>query len=244
MLEATHTDLQKHVTQVNAILQAICERSSPAPLVNLSDGVIALAKSCPHDLCREVITEFGIREIALRLPIPNADSPRFWIAIREQWGPSGKKHRLTFIQCGLKLYVGERTEEAIQCVRLEWVAPTCDENGVESYQGTHAGHPHWHIDQSALIGQEDYLRSLEILTAPTSITPEIFTGDTPAALSRPLLDFSWLQSIHFPARAQWMQSEWDGLEVPGPHQCEPKNLDELTHWWAGALRYFSTELSG
>lgn len=67
MLEATHTNLQKHVTQVNAVLQAICETSNPAPLVNLSDGVIALAKSCPPDLCREVITDFGIREIAVRL---------------------------------------------------------------------------------------------------------------------------------------------------------------------------------
>jgi hypothetical protein len=242
MLEATHTNLQKHVTDVNAILQVICETPNPAPLVNLSDGIIALAKSCPPGVCREVITEFGIREIALRLPIPNPDSPRFWIAIREQWGPSGKKHRLSFIQCGLKLYVGERTEEAIQCVRLEWVAPTLDDNGVESYQGKHAGHPHWHIDQSALIGQEDYLRSLEILTAPTSTTLEVFTGDTPAALSRPLLDFSWLQSIHFPARAQWMQTKWDGQHVPGPHQCEPNDLEELTHWWEGALRYFSGEL--
>jgi hypothetical protein len=242
MLEATPTDLQKHVKQVNAILQNISEASNPAPLVTLSDGLITLAKSCPADMCREVTTDFGIREIALRLPVPDINNPRFWIALQEQWGWKSK-HKLWFIQCGLRLYMGERSEEtALQCVRLEWVAPTYDDNGVESYQGKHAGHPHWHIDQSALIGQEDYLRSLEILTAPTSTAPEVFTGDTPTALSRPLLDFSWLQSIHFPARAQWMQTKWDGQHIPGPHQCEPNDLEELTHWWEGALRYFSGEL--
>lgn len=242
MLEATPTELQKHATGVNAILQKISEASNPAPIANLSDGVITLAKSCPAELCREVTTDFGIREIALRLPVPDIRNPRFWIALQEQWGWK-TKHRLWFIQCGLRLYIGERSEEAIQCVRLEWVAPTYDNNGIESYQGKHAGHPHWHVDRSALIGQEDYLRSLDILTAPASqIEPEIFDGAIPEAPSRPLLDFSWVQSIHFPARAEWMQSEWDGLQVPGPHQCEPNDLDELTHWWAGALRYFSTEL--
>jgi len=92
-------------------------------------------------------------------------------------------------------------------------------------------------------GQEDYLRSLEILTAQAPQTEaEEFSSAIAGAPARPLFDFSWLQNIHFPAQAQWMQSEWDGQHVPGPHQCEPNNLDELTHWWDGALRYFSTEL--
>ncbi len=162
-------------------------------------------------------------------------------------GDGERQHKCSFIQCGLRLYIGERAEQAIQCVRLEWVAPTSDSNGADNYEGKHAGHPHWHIDQSALFGQEDYVRSLESLTAPVPQTgPEDFSGVMPEP-SRPLIDFSWLQRIHFPARAQWMQSEWDGLKIPGPHQCEPNTLDELTHWWAGALRYFFhrvTPLSG
>lgn len=241
MLEATPTKLQRHASDVSAVLKKICEAPNPAPIATLSEDVLTLAKSCPPDLCRQVTTDFGVPEIALRLPIPDISNPRFWIALHEKWGWT-KPHRLRFVQCGLRLYVGERSERAIQCIRLEWVAPTADSNGIESYEGKHAGHPHWHVDQSALFGQEDYVRSLESLTAPSQTEPEVFSGVIPDESGRPLTDFSWLKGIHFPARAQWMQSEWDGLTVPGPHQCEPNDLDELTNWWAGALRYFSAEL--
>jgi hypothetical protein len=244
LMKATPTDLHKHTAQINAILHEICQAGDPAPLIDFSEGIITLAKSCSPVLCREVTTDFGRLETALRLPIPDILNPRFWIQIQERWEWKSA-HKLSFMQCGLRLYMGVKGEEAIQFARLEWVAPTYDESGVASYRPTHAGHPHWHIDRSALVGQEDYWRSLEILTTPTppQTQPEQFSGDTPTAPSRPLFDFSWLQNIHFPARAQWMQTEWDGQEVPGPHQCEPNNLDELTHWWGGALRYISAELS-
>ena len=242
-MDVTRTELQKHASQVNAVLQETCDASNPAPLVHLVDVSIALAPSCPPTLCREVTTDLGLREIALRLPIPDTRNPRFWVAIQEQW-QWRTKHRVCFIQCGLRLYVGDRSEGATQFLRLEWVAPTRDALGVLAYQGTHAGHPHWHIDRSALLGQEDYLRSLELLTAPIAEPePEEFSEFTvQRGTIEPLLDFSWLQKMHLPARAQWMQSEWDGIEVPGPHQCEPNHLDELTHWWIGALRYVSAEL--
>jgi hypothetical protein len=243
MLKVKRTDLEKHTTRVNAVLQDVCEAPSPAPLVHLVDGTITLAMSGssagPNALCREVTTDLGSREIALRLPIPDTHDPRFWIAIHEQWEWTSK-NRVCFVQCGLRFYIGTRGEEAIQFLRLEWVAPTIHD-GVESYQGAHAGHPHWHVDRSALAGQEDYLRSLELLTAPAPQT-ETEEFSSAGVQIRPPFDFSWLQNIHLPARAQWMLSEWDGQHVPGPHQCEPNNLDELTHWWAGALRYFSTEL--
>jgi hypothetical protein len=210
------------------------------------DGTIALAKSCPGALSREVTTDLGVREIALRLPIPDTRDSRFWIAMQEQWDWKSK-HKVCFRECGLRLYAGDRSEEAVQFLRLEWVAPTSDGDGAQIYQGKHAGHPHWHVDRSALVGQEDYFRSLEILTAP-ALAPhagvEDFSGTAAliTAPAQPLLDFSWLQKVHLPARAQWMQSEWDGRQVPGPHQCEPTSLDELVHWFAGALRYFSAEL--
>ncbi|HTX36943.1 MAG TPA: hypothetical protein VME43_18065 [Bryobacteraceae bacterium] len=185
-------------------------------------------------------TDLGFRETALRFPIPNARHPRFWVAMQEQWKWKGK-HKVRFMECGLRLYVGGRDEEAIQFLRLEWVAPTFDNSGVQIYQGAHAGHPHWHIDRSALVGQEDYLRSLEILTAPA---PEAGAEEfNEGALVVPRLDFSWLQSMHLPAQAGWMHPpSWDGRTVPGPHQCEPSSVAELEHWWVGALRYFSVEL--
>jgi hypothetical protein len=241
-MEAKPTELQRHTRDVNSVLQGISEAPDPAPLIDFHDGLIAVANSCPSGLGREVTTEFGIREMALRLPIPDTLNPRFWIAIRERWQYKSR-HRLSFIECGLRIYIGDKNEEAIQFVRLEWAAPTYDHNGIQSYPGRHAGHPHWHVDRSALVGQEDYLRSLDILTRPTPQTePEEFSGAVSSTPPRPLFDFSWLQNMHFPARAQWMQSEWDGQQVPGPHQCEPNSLDELTHWWAGALRYFIGEL--
>jgi hypothetical protein len=241
-MEATRTELQEHTKRINAVLQVVCDAPNPAPLVQLTDGTIALATSCPGPLRREVTTDLGIREIALRLPIPNSNNPRFWIAMQEQW-EWRTKHRACFVQCGLRLYMGDRSEAAIQFLRLEWVAPTLH-GGVESYQGGHAGHPHWHVDRSVLVGPEEYFRSLEMLTAPSPEEAEDF-GEASASdstIAQPLLDFSWLQRIHLPARAQWMQVEWDGSQVPGPHQCEPISLNELVRWWAGALRYVSIEL--
>jgi hypothetical protein len=239
-MEATRTELKEHTKRINAVLLETCDASDPAPLVHLADGTIALATSCPTALRREVTTDLGLREIALRLPIPDTRHPRFWIAMQEQWEWKSR-YRACFRQCGLRLYVGDRSEEAVQFLRLEWVAPTCNDDGSRIYEGKHAGHPHWHVDRSALVGQEDYARSLESPTAPAPGAEE-FTEAAASAPAQPLLDFSWLQYMHLPARAQWMLLEWDGRQVPGPHQCEPENLDELTHWWAGALRYFSTEL--
>jgi hypothetical protein len=241
-MEAKRAELQGHTKNINSLLQDICEAHDPAPLVHLTAGIIMLAPSCPPPLRRGVTTDLGLSEIALRLPIPDAENPRFWIAIQEEW-EWVSKHKACFRRCGLRLYLGEKDEEATQFLRLEWVAPTLHE-GVQSYEGAHAGHPHWHVDSAALVGPEEAFQSLEALTAPSPEKPEDF-GDVVMAdkVSQPLLDFSWLQHLHLPARAQWMNKEWDGSQVPGPHQCEPNSLNELVRWWDGALRYISAELS-
>jgi hypothetical protein len=241
-MDVTRTELQKHTKHINAVLQETCDATDPAPLIQLADGTIALATSCPWALRREVTSDLGVRETALRLPIPDTDNPRFWIAMQEQWQWISS-HRARFLHCGLRLYSGERSGEAIQFLRLEWVAPkTLD--GIPSYQGKHAGHPHWHIDRSVLIGRTEYSRFLGIPTDPVQQEAEEFseavTSDNAAA--RAAHDFSWLQKIHLPAHAQWMLQLWDGSKIPGPHQCEPNSLDELERWWAGALRYVSSEL--
>jgi hypothetical protein len=242
-MDVKYAELKQHATRINAVLQETCDTSHPAPLVQESDGIIALAASCPSALSRTVTTDLGGRELALRLPIPDASNPRFWIVIQEQWEWKTKKskYKVYFRACGLRLYAGDRSEEAVQFLRLEWVAPTFGDDKIPVYQGTHAGHPHWHVDKSALVGQEAYLRSLEIQTA---LQVEEFSeaATSISATAQPLLDFSWLQNIHLPARAHWMQLEWDGQHVPGPHQCEPDSLNELANWWAGSLRYVSTEL--
>ncbi len=194
-------------------------------------------------LSRKVLTDLGSSEVALRLPIPDVHRPRFWIALHERWIPVSR-HKIRFRECGLRLYAGTVDEDATQILRLEWVAPTEDPEGISSYQGKHAGHPHWHIDRAALIGPADYLHSLEALSASDAeLETEEFGATTASSEPRGLrLDCSWLQDIHLPALARWAQLAWDGHKIPGPHQNEPYSLEELANWWTGALRYFSAEL--
>jgi hypothetical protein len=125
------------------------------------------------------------------------------------------------------------------------VAPKVGSGGEPIYDGTHAGHPHWHIDRAALVGPEEQSRSFEALTMPeSSLGLEEFAGSAtpPASTNRLLYDCSWLQRMHLPARADWMASEWDGRTVPGPHQCQPDSILGLSRWWCGALRYLAAEL--
>ena len=133
--------------------------------------------------------------------------------------------------------------EALQFLRLEWVAPTVDPEGAEVYDGKHAGHPHWHIDRAALVGEDDYLKALETLTLPEQRTDaEVFRPAVNQTPPRFVHDCSWLPKMHLPAQAGWMHVEWDAHKVPGPHQSEPESMRELDQWWAGALRYLITEL--
>lgn len=244
-MEAKRTALKDHATNIAKILDEVCDAASVGPLVKAVDLVIATLNSTP--LSRRVTTDLGGSEFALRLPIPDAQQARYWIGVHERWEWKGKR-KIRFLDCGLRLYVGGKDEEAVQVLRLEWVAPTLDPDGEPIYQGRHAGHPHWHIDRPALVGPEDYWRSLETLTAPApELQPELedfseTAVDQIPARTRLVHDCSWLQKMHLPAQAQWMQSKWNGSAIPGPHQCEPSSLEELERWWAGSLRYLVAEL--
>ena len=244
IMEIKFAELNSHVSDIRVILQEICEISDPVPLVTAQDLVISAVGSTP--IARPVTTDLGEIEVALRLPIPDAGQARFWIGLHERWAWY-RKYKIRFRDCALRLYAGAIDEEALQLLRLEWVAPEY-KDGEPIYQGRHAGHPHWHIDRAALVGPEEYIHSLEVLTLPSpSPQPslELFNSETSeSGLSepRPLQDCSWLQKIHLPAESRWMKTEWDGHEIPGPHQTEPENLKELSHWWAGALRYLTSEL--
>jgi len=244
-MEAKPTDLKGHASKIGRILDEVCGASRAGPLVLAGDLIIATANCMP--LSRRVTTDLGGGEFALRLPIPDAQQPRYWIALHEHWEWKNK-HKIRFRDCGLRLYIGGKEEEAVQLLRLEWVAPTSDPDGEPIYQGKHAGHPHWHIDRSALVGPGDYWRSIEALTAPApELQPELevfseATVDLIPARTRLVHDCSWLQKVHLPAEAEWMRSEWNGSAIPGPHQCEPSSLEELERWWAGALRYLVAEL--
>jgi hypothetical protein len=153
------------------------------------------------------------------------------------------RHKIRFRVAAVRLYIGASDEEIMQFLRLEWVAPSLDPDGAQVFDGMHAGHPHWHIDRGALVGQDDYLRALEALKAPeVESGVEIFAPSAGEASQRPVHDCSWLPRVHLPAQAGWMHEEWNANKVPGPHQCEPCSLAELDRWWVGALRYLIAEL--
>jgi len=239
-MEAKVTELTDHKKGINAVLAEVCAASNPEPLLRQDNLIISTSDS--RILSRRVTTDLGNSEFAVRLPIPDANEARFWLAMHEKW--EYKTQRIVrFHNCGLRLYVGSRNEEAVQVMRLEWVAPTTDPDGSPIYDGKHAGHPHWHIDRAALVGPEDYLRSLEVLTAPDS-QPELqdFTESAVQLGRRLVYDCSWILKMHLPAQARWMDFEWKNRKVPGPHQSEPSDIAALGRWWAGSLRYFATEL--
>jgi hypothetical protein len=244
-MEAKRTELRNHATAITTVLAEVCGASNAGPLVREYDesGVIVIRiRDWIRRLSRAVTTDLGESESALRLPVP-AGRPRCWLGLHERWEAKGK-HKIWFRDCALRLYIGAEDEEAVQILRLEWVAPSPDPDGLPVYDGKHAGHPHWHIDRSALLGRDEYLRSLETLRAPEQQSRLEQFGQTSGAPPRhPVHDCSWLPKLHLPAQAGWMHAEWDARTVPGPHQSEPGSIEDLGHWWVGALRYFLTELA-
>jgi hypothetical protein len=241
---AKRGDLPNHLTFVSRMVGEICGATANEQLVRSYDEAgltVVRITDWVKARSRPVTTDLGQSEPALRLPVP-PDRPRLWLGLHEIWAPSGK-HRVAFRECAVRLYIGAPDEEALQFLRLEWVAPTTNRSGVVEYDGKHAGHPHWHIDKAALVGQDDYLRSLEALTVP-ALQPEaeVFGSSVIDIPPRRIHDCSWLPRMHLPAQAGWMHEDWDAHSVPGPHQSEPDNMKALDRWWAGALRYLIAEL--
>lgn len=249
-MEIHPNEFSKHVNNLSQLLAEVCGLRGGGPLLSVSDEAgtrvigVYVSGAVPHQQHRDVTSDLGRREKVLGFPVPSAGRPRYWIGVHEVWRPS--KKRVSFVSCGFRLYMGFAEEQIVQILRLEWVAPGKDAEGMVRYDGGHAGHPHWHIDRSALLGDDEYWRSLAILMAPASEAPlENFEpGRTIPERSpvRQVQDCSWLQSVHFPAHASWMHRAWDGVELPAPHQSEPNNLPSLSRWWSGAMRYLAAEL--
>jgi hypothetical protein len=243
-MDTKRTDLAEHATGISKILTEISGASGSEPLVRIFDAagsVVVRITDWSRARSRSVTTDLGQSEPALRLPVP-PNRPRLWLGLHERWEPTGR-NRIRFRDCAVRLYIGASDEEALQFLRLEWVAPTLDPDGTQVYDGKYAGHPHWHIDRAALVGQDEYSHALELLTAPELASDiEVFGTGVGERPQRFIHDCSWLPRMHLPAQAGWMHAEWDACKVPGPHQSEPESLRQLDHWWAGALRYLIAEL--
>jgi hypothetical protein len=238
-MEAKSAQFNNHVAQISLILKNECRTSNVGALVTTQDFYITIPNG-PTPPFRKVTTDFGRIESALELPISNKRHQRkYWVGLHESW-QKVSKHKIRFMDCSLRLYVGNANQEPVHFLRLEWVAPEANSG---AYQGEHAGHPHWHIDRPVLAGSKSLSRSLvesgqDEIPALEEFSELTFSSET---ILDPI-DCSWIQEVHIPAQAGWMK-KWNGTDVPGPHQSEPDDFGALENWWAGALRYFVHELS-
>jgi hypothetical protein len=250
VLQIDSDNLQRHMGDLSRTLLRVCGIRARTPIVVRSHpdsspvAVGVSAFSVPRDATTIVRSDLGPQEQVIALAT-GASSERYWLGLHEFWTPRPRR-KLDFDSCGLRLYVGRSDEEVAQLLRLEWVAPKTDTDGVEQFDGQHAGHPHWHIDRAALVGSEDYLRSLDVLTAPHIVDQavEVFDPNAASAETSPglLHDCSWLLNVHLAAHANWMNRHWDGATTPGPHQSQPETLKKLTTWLTGALHYVAWEV--
>lgn len=252
MLRIDAADLKKHMAELTRALAHVCDlrqkgrlvtQVSPDDSAPLAVGVGAFGV-VPASATTIVTSDLGGQEHIVALATTSSNE-RYWIGLHELWSPRGRR-RLDFDSCGLRIYMGATGEEAVQILRLEWVAPKTEPDGTVRFDGEHAGHPHWHVDRAALVGSADYLRSLDALTAPSATVgavetfgPGVEEPETPPNLVH---DCSWLLRVHLAAQASWMNSRWDGATSPGPHQIEPRSLKMLTTWLTGALYYISSEV--
>lgn len=241
---AKRADVSNHVTFVSGIVAEICNVSNSEKLVREYEeagSIMVRITDWISARSRPVTTDFGQSEPAVPLPVP-PEQPRVWLGLHEVWDYISR-HRVQFRECAVRLYIGSDDEEALQFLRLEWKAPVCTPDGLTEYDGKHSGHPHWHIDKAALVGEHERLRSLEMLTEPDLDSElEVFGPSAAGTPRRFVHDCSWLYRMHLPAQAGWMHVEWDAHRIPGPHQSEPDNIQALDRWWAGALRYLVYEL--
>jgi len=248
-MEAKRSDIAGHATDIARVLASLIGIKLLAPLVRTyevaGEFIVTIAQGVPHlglpD--RKVTTDLGQIETVVGLPIPEASRPKFWIGLHESWVFLNKR-KVGFKNCGIRVYVGAADEDSRQFLRLEWVAPELAKDGSEVYQGGHAAHPHWHIDRAALVGPEEHLRSLEMLTTSMEEAAEVLPFDAiRLEVPRLVQDLSWLGGVHLPAQTEWMHYLWDGVVLPAPHQSAPQELEMLKLWWEGSLRYLFAELS-
>ncbi|HVA63643.1 MAG TPA: hypothetical protein VNF74_07955 [Terriglobales bacterium] len=238
-MDAKDCEIEEHRKGLAALFRELCGVPGNVPLVSYKNCSLTLLECA---FSRSVTSDFGIREHTLPLPFMPNGKAIFWIGLHERWTPV-KNRVARFEDSGVRLYFCAGGEAARQILRLEWAAPSVHGN-VWSFDGGHAGHPHWHVDRAALTdGTSEAFIFAEPLPPDTGLGEDF--GEFVAAAEAgqaAAYDCSWMGKLHLPAQSNWMLHPWNGLQVPGPHQGAPESLHELYHWWAGALRYLAAEI--
>ena len=106
-MDARRADLANHVTAISKIVAEVCSAPVSEPLVRAYDesgSIVVRITDWVGGRSRNVTTDLGQSEPALRLPVPS-DRPRLWLGLHERWTPVGK-HRIHFQDCAIRLYIG------------------------------------------------------------------------------------------------------------------------------------------
>src|ERR1017187_3696675 len=118
-MECKISQFGHHAKEISAILQRECGISGAGSLVVDQNFQITI-RSGPMPQFRPVTTEFGRLEYALGLPVSTQSHQRkYWVGLHEAWKPTRSKHKISFSQCSLRLYVNSTTQELAHFLRLE-----------------------------------------------------------------------------------------------------------------------------
>lgn len=237
-MEAKKKDVERHAGRVGAALADACNVKRGGGVFKSESSGLYFTISPPAEQVAEATTSLGRREYVLALPRLGARRG-FFLGAHEEWEPVGRKNRLRFRACALRVYVGTDDASPAPLARLEWVAGREDKEGVIAYAGGHAGHPHWQVDENVLAPPHPDL-ALDISATVEDFAPDDL-GEDRAGISTD--GFTWFGRLHLPAHGGWMEKAWgEDAGVPGPHQNTPERIEQLDLWWRGSIRYIVAEL--
>lgn len=185
------------------------------------------------------------------LALATSDDSILYFGYSEQWGAYGR-NQLQFASSNLRLAIADVTDRVPNLYfRLEWAGSTA-QNGIVSYPGVGAAHPHWQFDvdsgwfsaavEGGVVETEVIDVSLEpgVEDVELGQASDIAPDPHAVALSATLASF---HRLHLPARAMWHQVLCDMPDIAWPQQHTPASDEEIDRWLISALRYLAHEFS-
>jgi hypothetical protein len=169
----------------------------------------------------------------------------------EQWEPYGRD-LLQFASSNLRFAIAGIADGVPDLrFRLEWAGGTT-QDGIVSYPGMGAAHPHWQFDvDGGWFPVPGAVGVMESEVIDVALEPEVEDIDlvganvVPPALQTATLGATLVSfhRLHLPARAMWHQMLCDMPGIASPQQHTPASEEEIDRWLISALRYLAHEFS-
>lgn len=174
------------------------------------------------------------------------DAAILYFGYNEEWQPASSRNQIEFVSSNLRFVVSGVEEMPDLRFRLEWAGAMTDQ-GVVSYPGVGAAHPHWQIDidEGWLDGRNPTSGSLapiEIDLEPALEVVELDAPVTAPPVSPPISPtLASFHHLHLPARTLWHDLLCVMPDGAAPQQHTPESEDEIDRWVISALRYLRSE---